>query len=118
MTRSINAAATLLVAVLLVSGCSKPPPPIVPAGGVILLNGQPLPNAYVQFVPTAEGVGSDYIATGTSDEKGHFELTCKGQPGAAACATMVLVIDAPVPGEVRGNQSAEAKNAASQKNRP
>ena len=118
MTRSTLGAAALLAAALFASGCSKSPPPIVPVEGVVLLNDQPLPNAQLQFIPTQPGLGMEYIAVGTTDEKGRFKLSCKGQAGACACENRVTVADAAIPDDVRGNQAAEAKYAAGLKNRP
>jgi len=117
MRCSFLAAAAILVAAA-ITGCSSSPPPIVPAEGTVLLDGEPLPGVVVQFVPTIQGPGADFIATGTTDEKGHFQLTCNGQPGACACETIVLIHDAPMPEGVRGNQNAEAAHLAGLKNRP
>ena len=118
MKFSTLAAAAVLATAAALTGCSKPPPAIVPAEGTLLINGQPLPGAFVQFVPTTDGIGSDYIASGTTDDQGRFQLTCKGQPGACACMNVVMVNEAPMPEKVRGNQNAEAKHQASLKNRP
>ena len=122
MTRSTFGAVAIFAAVLFLSGCSTSAPPIVPAEGVVLLNGQPLPNAQVQFIPTAQGLGPEYIATGTTDEKGRFTLICKGQTGACACENRVTVADASPPEKARG-QSGEAQAEMSRyyaglKNRP
>jgi hypothetical protein len=119
MTRPTLGAAAVYAAALAFTGCSKPPPPpVVPAEGVVLLNGQPLANAEVQFIPMAPGLGMEYIAVGTTDEQGRFKLTCKGQPGACACENKVTVTDAPLPERARGNQAEEAKYSATLKNRP
>ena len=122
MTRSVFGAVALFAAVLFLTGCNSPPP-IVPAEGVVTLNDQPLANAQVQFIPMAQGLGAEYIATGTTDEKGRFTLTCKGgQPGACACDNRITVTDASPPEKARG-QSGEAQAEmsryyASLKNRP
>jgi hypothetical protein len=118
MTRPALAA---LVAVAL-CGCAAPPPAIVPAEGVALLNNEPLPNARVEFVPMTPGLGAEYIATGTTDEKGRFTLTCKGRSGACAGENRVTVTDADPPDDARG-MSAEAQAKlnrfyAGLKNRP
>jgi hypothetical protein len=122
MTRSIPGAVALLAAALALPGCSKSPPAIVSAGGVVLLNGQPLPNAQVQFVPMIQGYGAEYIAVGITDEKGRFTLTCNGQPGACACENRVTVADAPPPAKTRGlSDEAQAEMTrfyAGLKNRP
>ena len=79
--------AVVCAAALLLPGCSpKAPPPIVPVEGVVLLGGQALPHAQVSFVPMVADLGFEYVAVGTTDEKGRFQLTCKGQAGACAGA--------------------------------
>jgi len=108
---------------LVLSGCSKSPPPAVPVEGVVTLNGKPLPNAEVQFVPMIKGFGAEYIAIGTTDEQGHFTLTCaNGQEGACACENKVTVTDPPTPESGRGMsgqaQMAAARFKAALKNRP
>jgi hypothetical protein len=122
MTRVRFWAGAVLASALVAAGCTKSPPAIVPVEGVVTVNGKPLPNAEVQFVPMVQGVGGEYIATGTTDEKGHFTLTCNGQDGACACENKVTVTDPLTPEKLRG-QSAEAQAAvarfkASLKNRP
>src|SRR5262245_2230951 len=102
MTASRLAAAALLAAALLAAGCNKTPPAIVPAEGVVLLNGQPLPHAEVQFVPMLRGFGGEYIAVAVTDDQGRFKLLCKGQPGACAGENKVTVTEGPVPDEFRG----------------
>ncbi|HEX4612201.1 MAG TPA: hypothetical protein VH092_28665 [Urbifossiella sp.] len=118
MTRPPLRAAACAAAALVLAGCAKAPPAVVPAAGVVLLNGQPLPNAEVQFVPTEAGLGMQYIATATTDDKGRFELTCNGQSGACACANRVTVVDSSIPERIRGKQTEEAKYLAGLKNRP
>jgi hypothetical protein len=122
MTRSTLRATAACAAAFLLCGCPNSPPAIVPVEGVVLLNGQPLPAARVQFVPMAQGLGAEYIADGTTDEQGRFRLTCKGQPGACACENRVVVTDAPPPEGARGMsagaQAEQAKYYAGLKNRP
>jgi hypothetical protein len=122
MIRSVFGAVAIVAAALFLTGCHSSPPPIVPAEGVVLINDQPLPNAQVQFVPMAQGLGTEYIATGTTDENGRFTLSCKGQAGACACENRVTVSNASPPEKARG-QSGEAqaeltRYTASLKNRP
>jgi hypothetical protein len=70
-----------------------------------------------------KGVGAEYIAAGTTDEQGHFKLTCaNGKEGACACENKVTVTDPPTPESGRGMsgqaQMAAARFKASLKNRP
>jgi hypothetical protein len=104
MTRILSLTAAFLCAALLV-GCGKAPPPIVPAGGVVRLDGKPLNNVEVLFVPQI-GFGPEYIARGVTDEEGQFFLTCKGQPGACACEHRVMIVEAELPADVKGESIA------------
>jgi hypothetical protein len=90
-----------LAAVALLSGCGKPPPPIVPAGGVVRLDGKPLNSVEVVFVPLIDH-GPEYVARGVTDEEGRFSLRCKGQRGACACEHRVMVVEAELPSELKG----------------
>ena len=108
--------------ILALLGCAKPQPAVVPVEGVVLLNGQPLPHAEVQFVPMAPGLGAEFIATGTTDENGRSHLTCMERAGACACENRVTVTDAPPPDDARG-MSGDAQTRVSRyyavlKNRP
>jgi hypothetical protein len=86
-------------------GCGKvPPPPIVEAEGVIRLDGKPLNKVEVRFIPLID-YGPEYIATGVTDESGHFKLTCKGQPGACACENRVLVMEAELPDRLKSENA-------------
>ncbi|WP_254512640.1 DUF4198 domain-containing protein [Anatilimnocola floriformis] len=92
---------------VIAAGCAKVPPQITPVEGVVLLNGSPLPNAYVQFIPQLDEFGAEYNSTATTDEAGKFTLTCgmKSQPGAAVCEHRVLVMEAPAPREFRSMEA-------------
>lgn len=46
-----------------------------PASGSVLLDGTPLPNAEVTFVPVGSGLKVGRASVGTTDDEGHFELT-------------------------------------------
>jgi len=97
-------------------------PAIVPVEGVLLLNGEPVPHAEVQFVPMERGLGAESIATGTTDDQGRFTLSCQGQIGACACENRVTVVDAAPPERARGSspvaQSEMARHYRERKNRP
>jgi hypothetical protein len=97
----------LFALLMLSAGCKAPPPPIVPAEGIVLLDGVPLNNAEVRFIPMIE-YGPEYIARGITGKDGRFTLTCKGEAGACACENRVLVVEADLPDRVRGaNAQAE-----------
>jgi hypothetical protein len=111
-----------LLATTLATGCAQSRPAIVPVEGVLLLDGQPVPHAEIQFVPMERGLGAEYIAAGTTDAEGRFTLLCNGQAGACACENRVVVADASPPESARGQSSASqvemTRFYAGLKNRP
>lgn len=65
-----------------------------PVEGTITLNGKPLDNAQVQFLPDPLQGTKGLRSTGVSDPEGHFKLTCDdGQVGAVPGNHRVLVQD-------------------------
>jgi hypothetical protein len=102
MMRVPGAALAILVGLL--CGCREAPPPIVPAEGVVLLNGKPLAKVEVRFFPKTD-YGAEYIAKGVTDEQGHFTLTCKGESGACACENHVVIDEAELPAQLKGEKA-------------
>jgi hypothetical protein len=99
-----------IMAVIFFGGCGKaPPPPIVEAEGIVRLDGRPLNNVEVRFIPSID-YGSEYVARGVTDKAGRFTLTCKGQPGACACENRVVIVEAALPGRLKG-ENAQAELA-------
>jgi hypothetical protein len=113
-----------LAVLLFFLGCTKTPPPLTEVEGVVLLDGQPLPSAEVQFVPDLASFGSEQNSTAVTDDQGHFRLKCQrnGEFGAVVGKHFVLVKEAPPPTELRsGSAESRQKLAAAQaklKNRP
>jgi hypothetical protein len=107
-----------LVLALAVSGCSKSPPPVTEVSGVVLLDGQPLPKALVEFVPDLPNFGAEMNSTGITDDKGQFSLICTYQgerkSGAVVAKHFVLVRELP-PDAASRRQDATAPKLA---NRP
>ena len=107
-------------------GCGGPEiPEILPVSGVVKINGKPLPNAALRFVPMADGLDSGYVASGTTNKEGEFSLRLQGKEeiGCCACLCKVTIDDPPVPEEVRtaygaGNQTLVGRYKKSLKNRP
>jgi hypothetical protein len=92
-----------IIALFLLPGCKSkaPSPAIVEAEGVVLLDGQPLKNVRVSFVPVGD-YSQEYTAFGSTDDAGNFTLTCHGQAGAAAGENMVIVEEGEIPEHLRG----------------
>lgn len=61
--------------------------------GTVKLDGKPLANVAVEFVPTGDPKKQPPLSHGTTDDKGHFVLTCDNKkPGAVVGKHSVLVI--------------------------
>ncbi|HZZ78171.1 MAG TPA: hypothetical protein VFE62_06615 [Gemmataceae bacterium] len=124
MRRALRVAGAALCLATGLVGCAPTPPAVVEAEGVVLLNGEPLPNAQIQFVPDLKHFGAKYNSQAISDAQGRFQLKCsnKGEAGAAVANHWVVVTDAPMPKELRGVDGAAQEKAAewleSQTNRP
>jgi hypothetical protein len=114
----------VLGAALCLSGCARVPPPVVEVEGTVYLDGKPLPQAQVQFIPELQGFGAEMNSSAVTDDKGRFQLTCtfQDQPGAVVAKHHVLVSDPPTPEEYRSQdertQARFAQYLAKLKNRP
>ena len=113
----------LVIAVLAGAGCSKAPPPVVDVTGVVLLNGQPLPKAKVEFIPQLKGFGADQNSSDVTDDQGRFTLKYKfgTQPGAVVGLHHVLVTEFNPPEFHSASAEAQTKLAEylkTLKNRP
>ncbi len=87
------------------AGCGKtPPPPIVEVEGTVRLEGRPLYNVEVRFIPNIQ-YGAEYLAKGITDKEGRFKLTCKGKPGACAGENHVLVKETEIPARLKGENA-------------
>jgi hypothetical protein len=95
-------------------------PPLAEAEVLVLLGGQPLPNAQVTFSPTGAGLAANVQATGVTDDGGRCKLTTGGKPGVALGESVVTVAEAPTPESLRGEDAQEklAQHRAGLKNRP
>ncbi|HEX4592308.1 MAG TPA: carboxypeptidase-like regulatory domain-containing protein, partial [Gemmataceae bacterium] len=123
MTRRVVCLAVILMAGA-VAGCGKTPPPFTEVSGVVLLDGQPLPRARVEFQPELSNFGAEMISSAVTDDDGRFTLTRSGrdQPGAAVGKHRVLIKELPTPREFRsqdpGTQARYAEYKSKLKNRP
>lgn len=124
MRRTTPLVLGLALLFLTAAGCKKGPPEIVPAEGVVLLDGKPLPKAYVEFIPELEGYGAEMNSHALTDDEGKFQLqnVWKQQPGAAVGKHRVLVSEDAVPPDMRSpdarTQARLMQYYASLKNRP
>jgi len=89
-----------VIAALVFAGCAEPPPPIIEAQGTVLLDGLPLKNVEIRFVPMIDN-GMEFIAKGVTDKDGRFTMTCKGQSGACACGSQVVIREAEFPANLK-----------------
>jgi hypothetical protein len=88
------------------AGCSKSG--TTPVEGVVLLDGQPLAGASIQFVPQDKGRD----ATGETDKNGHFAMSTF-QPKDGAMPGAYKVVIAPPVGAVDSAQHVSAEEAMS-----
>lgn len=107
---------------LVLTSCGRTPPPFTEVGGVVTVNGKPLPGVEVTFAPTVPGFGSEILSTGVTDEEGRFRLKAGTKEGACVGEHRVMVQEGPVPEKLRGmSQAAQigmSKYLAGLKNRP
>ena len=74
-------ALVLTILVLMLTGCGSEGPEFVPVSGTVSLNGKPISEAVVTFVPKQAGKP----AMGFTDKQGHFSLsTSEGDDGVIA----------------------------------
>ena len=71
MSLRLPALIVIFTLACLAGGCSSMEKPIK-VKGVVTLDDQPLPEAFVQLVPLND---SGHVATGATDDQGRFELT-------------------------------------------
>ena len=79
MPATLRPTVVLILLLIVQAGCGKGGQQIAPVHGRVTLDGQPLPNADVQFQPD----GSQRPSSGRTDAEGRYELMYKrGQSGA------------------------------------
>jgi hypothetical protein len=104
-------------------GCGGPPP-ATPVEATVLLDGQPLPRAKVQFLPDLPGQEAKLGSSAVTDDNGRCTLRfdAKDEAGAVVGKHRVVVTEAPPPAEFRGmSQKAQegyARYRKGLKNRP
>jgi len=89
-------------------------PQVAPVSGVVKLDGVPLPDAVVEFLPDPDRGTTGPRSTATTDEQGRFRLTCDdGREGAVVGFHRVLVQDARAFPPPRGRAGAATMTPAS-----
>jgi len=82
---------SLTVVSLMVLGCAEDGPPIGKVTGTVTLDGQPLENAIVSFVPKAGGRAS----VGTTNAQGKYQLSYVERVGALIGSHKVSITSPP-----------------------
>ena len=82
----------------LVAGCGEEPPELSEVGGVVTLDGEPLPEVTVTFMPLrGEGEEPKASSTAVTDDAGNYSLTYRARgetlPGAAVGSHVVVLGD-------------------------
>jgi hypothetical protein len=90
--------------------------------GVVTLDGQPLGNVVVSFVPNSPSEAQSPVSTARTDEQGRFKLQCKrngstDEPGAVLGTHIVLVTEQMTERNTNRDDTA-AKGPASKKKVP
>lgn len=78
-----------LIGPVLMAGCSSTSSAGAEATGVITLDGTPLPNAFVSFIPKGEGSS----AFATSDSTGSFTVQTSGSVTGLAPGEYIVVVE-------------------------
>jgi hypothetical protein len=92
MNRHVTRAIIVLSLAALLTGCGGPS--LVEVEGMVTLNGKPLDNVRVEFLPDPEKQTTGPRSTGVTDAQGRFKLICENQKSGAVIGThRVLITD-------------------------
>jgi hypothetical protein len=116
----ISQAVVVLATVSLLIGCGKAPPEIVPVSGTVTLDGKPLANVEVRFIPTVPGLDGNMVGSAVTDDEGKYTLRLPGKTESSACACecKITINEGPIPDDIRGDQMAETNFLKKLTNRP
>lgn len=118
----ISQAVVVMATALVMVGCGQPPPEIVPVSGTVMLDGMPLPNVEIRFIPTRPGLDGNMIGIGITDNEGKFTLRLPGrnESSCCACECKITVSEGPIPDDIRSgqDQTAATKFLKKLNNRP
>lgn len=96
MVSCLRQRSALLVALLalIAAGCGSGAK-VAEVSGVVMLDGKPMPDALVEFLPDPEKGTHGPVSSATTDQSGHFRLVAHGHhDGAVVGSHRVLVQDA------------------------
>jgi hypothetical protein len=92
--RWVLLSAVLSLISLAAAGCSSKAV-LAEVSGVVMLNGKPMPDAVVQFLPEPDKGTQGPMSSGSTDVEGRFQLMCSDQrPGAVVGFHRVIIQDA------------------------
>src|SRR4051794_2865052 len=92
-TRSLPALAGMAALLLGIAGCSQTPRsevPLVPASGKVTLDGKPLPEADIEFIPEGDTRGQGGSAR-TNADGGYLAATPFGEAGLSSGIYKVVI---------------------------
>lgn len=124
MPLRISLICLLMLTAFITAGCSnKEKIVLVPVEGKLMMNGQPVPQARIEFMPEFKGHGAESNSSAVTDEAGKFVLQfSSGEAGCAVAKHRVVINEAPVGANMRGQDEASqnrfAEYTRNLKNRP
>jgi len=82
----------MLMLALFASGCGSSPRATVE--GIVTIDGKPLPDVEVQFIPESDQGGGGVPASGYTDESGRYRIEASGSGGVSVGPNRICVNDA------------------------
>ena len=79
------------LAVLSVAGCNKAVP-VAEVSGIVKMDGKPVPNVKIMFMPDPQKGTAGPFSAGLSDDEGHFKLTCEDERSGAVVGWHKVVL--------------------------
>src|SRR4051794_33074290 len=76
---------------LLASGCNKGVP-VAEVSGIVKMDGKPVPNVKIMFMPDPQKGTAGPFSAGLSDDEGHFKLTCEDERSGAVVGWHKVVL--------------------------
>ena len=86
-SRALRLSPFVLLAFAVLIGCGDGRPTRVPVSGTVTIDGEPLKQGYLRFVPP-----NDRPSSGEIDEQGRFTLTCFDEEDGAVLGTHKVAV--------------------------